>query len=70
MSDGINETNSKNIDDYEDFRFRDAAQAIFFKYQMTDNLKHSDEIIVATTSVHMAHDRQQTTVKSQACIIL
>jgi hypothetical protein len=69
MSDGINQTNSKPIDNYDDFRFRDAAQAIFLKYQMKDNTKHSDEIN-ATTSVHTTSNKQEKTVQSSACIIL
>ncbi|CAF0832660.1 unnamed protein product [Rotaria sp. Silwood1] len=77
MSDGIHKKNNKQIDNYEDFRFRDAAQAIFFKYQMMDMIKSSDETNVTTTittnittSVHMTRNRQETTVRSRACIIL
>jgi hypothetical protein len=70
MSNGINTTNSKHIDDYEDYRFRDAAQAIFFKYQTMNMIKSSDGMTTTTNSVHIARDRQETTNRSQACTIL
>ncbi|CAF0762897.1 unnamed protein product [Rotaria sordida] len=73
MSNGIHEKNNKYINNYEDFRFRDAAQAIFFKYQMMDIIKPSDGTTITTninTSVHVIRDRQETTVRSRACIIL
>ena len=74
MSDGINQTDSNNLDNYEDFRFRDAAQAIYFKYQMTDNIKPSDgttaTAATTTTSTHTNRNRQETIVKSRACTIL
>jgi hypothetical protein len=72
MNNGINQTNSKHIDNYEDLRFRDAAQTIFFKYQMMGMIQPSDGTTTTTTanSVHMVHQRQETIVRSGACIIL
>ncbi|CAF3289315.1 unnamed protein product [Rotaria sp. Silwood2] len=76
MSDGIHEKNSKHINNYEDIRFRDAAQAIFFKYQLMGTIRPSDGTTTTTTttnistSVNMARDRQETIVRSRACIIL
>jgi hypothetical protein len=75
MSDGIDETNSKLIDSYENFRFQDAALAIFSKYQTMGIIKSSDEnvgvITTATTpSVYINRQQQQTTVSSRACTIL
>jgi len=71
MSNGINETNSKHINDYDDFRFQDAAQAIFLKYQIMGMIKPSDGITTTTaTSVHKVRDRQETTISSKACTIL
>ena len=66
MSNGINETNN------QDFRFRDAAQAIHFKYQMSGMIQSSDGIAAATglTSVPKIRDREQANVRSQACTIL
>ncbi len=70
MSDGINQTNSKYIDNYDDLRFQDAAQTIFFKYQMMGTIKSSDGINTTTPNAPVAPNRQHTTIRSQACIIL
>jgi hypothetical protein len=71
MSNGINETNSKHIDDYVDFRFQDAAQAIFLKYQSMDMIKPSNGITTTTaTSLHKVRDQQETIINSRACTIL
>jgi hypothetical protein len=70
MSDGINQTNSKHIDNYDNFRFQDAAQAIFFKYQMMGTMKSSDGINTTTPTTPVAPNRQDTMIRSRACIIL
>ncbi len=70
MSDGINKRNSKYIDNYEDLRLRDAAQVIYFKYQMMDMIRPSDGNTTTTTSVPMVRDPQETTNRSRACTIL
>jgi len=70
MSNGIHETNSKHIDNYENFRFQDASQAIFFKYQMMGIIKPSDGVTTTTASVHIIRDQQETTTRSRACTIL
>jgi hypothetical protein len=70
MSDGINPTNSKYIDNYDNLRFQDAAQTIFFKYQMMGTIKSSDGINTTTATAPVAPNRQHTTIRSQACIIL
>jgi len=71
MSNVINETNSKHIDDYDDFRFQDAAQAMFLKYQRMNMIKPSNGITTTTaTSVHNIRDQQEKTVSSKACTIL
>jgi hypothetical protein len=68
MSDGIDHTNSKNIDSHYEFRFRDAAQAIYYKYQTVDTIEPSGTNVAA--SVYMAPGRQITTTRSRACTIL
>jgi hypothetical protein len=73
MNNGINQTNSKHIDNYEDLRFRDAAQTVFFKYHMMGVIQPSGGTTTtapAANSVHMVHQRQETIVRSGACIIL
>lgn len=66
MSNGSNKTNTKYIVNNEDFRFQDAAQAVFQKYQMMGIIDPSDSVTVT----NIVRDRQETTVKSQACTIL
>ncbi len=66
MSNGINQTNSTYIDNYEDVRFQDASQAIFFKYRKMGMIKPT----APTASVNVTRDRHEKTVRSQACTIL
>ena len=76
MSDGIDETNSKLIDSYDNFRFQDAALAIFSKYRTIGMIKSADEnagvITTATTSSAyiVRQQQQQAAVSSRACTIL
>ncbi|CAF2012389.1 unnamed protein product [Rotaria magnacalcarata] len=63
MSDGTLQKNSKHTDNYEEFRFQDAAQAIFFKYQLATTVKTSNTTTITTTPVNMAIGRQVTTIK-------
>ena len=67
MSDGIDHTNSKTIDNHYEFRFRDAAQAIYYKYQTVDIIEPLG--INAAAPAHMARVRQNTTIRSRACTI-
>ena len=71
MSNGVEKTNSEPVDDYEDYRFQDAAQTIFCKYRAMGMVKSSDGIAVTTTTstVHLARHRQETIVRSRACTI-
>ncbi|CAF0805456.1 unnamed protein product [Adineta steineri] len=70
MSDGINTTNNKHVDDYEDFRFQDAAQAIFSKYRMMNIIKSNGEINTTTSTAPIILGSQKTTTRSRACVIL
>lgn len=70
MSNGINKTNAKYIVNYEDFRFQDASHAIFSKYTMMGLIKPTAGVTTTMTSAQIGRDRQETTVRSQACTIL
>lgn len=72
MSNGIPIESSKHIDNDEYERFKDAAQAIFFKYQLNGTIRTSDGTSYATenASKPIAPGRKVTVVQSRACTIL
>ena len=70
MSDGINQTNNEQNENYDDFRFQDAARALFLKYQMMGMIKSSNEPAVDTSTTPIVLGEQKTTVRSRACTIL
>jgi len=69
MSNGIHQTNENLVDNYEDFRFRDAAEAIYMKYHRTGMIKSSEQTTEILKNVYRGN-QHETIVHSKACTIL
>ena len=65
----MSDDNVKYCEDYDNFRFQDAAQVIYFKYQTMNNGQLVNDT-TTTNSVNMVRHRQETIVRSRACVIL
>ena len=58
------------VDPHDDFRFRNAAEAIYYKYHGIDTVTESNGTKPVSTSERIVRDRPKATVRSQACSIL
>lgn len=58
------------IDSHDDFRFRDAAEAIHFKYRKMGMIHDPNGTVLENKPERVVRDRPQNAVRSQACSIL